>query len=182
MTINDIQIDLIRKPIRRLHLRVYPDGSVVATAPWMMPEGEIVEFVKSKWTWVLRARERVRQHPPKPLPDVSIEQARMLVAYLETHVERWRQIMGEAPVTWKIRNMKTQWGNCRARTRQLTFNLQLALVPDELRDYIIVHELSHLQVQNHGPLFKARESQFMPDWPQRRKALRQYEIQLRNNE
>jgi len=174
MTINNIQIDLIRKPIRRLNLRVYPDGRVVASAPWMMPERTIVEFVQSKWSWVIQMREQVRQHPPKPMPVVSGEQAQMLVTYLQTNVEKWRQIMGEAPVTWKIRNMKSQWGNCRARTRQLTFNLQLALVSDALKDYIIVHELSHLKVQNHGPLFKARESQFMPDWPLRQKALKEY--------
>jgi len=181
--INNLHIDLIRKPIRRLHLRIYPDGKVVVSAPWLMPQRLIQDFVLSKWSWIVTTRERLQQNPPvqRSLPKVSRTQAEELIQYLTENVEKWRLKMGEAPVTWTIRNMRSQWGNCRAQSRRLTFNLQLALVPNCLRDYIIVHELSHLKVQNHGPLFKAREAEFMPDWKERRKQLKEYLNKLYTN-
>jgi len=114
----------------------------------------------------------VRRRPP--LPEISKEQAKELRAYLTTEVERWRVIMGEEPVVWTIRNMRSQWGNCRPQLRKLTFNLQLARVENDLRDYIIVHELSHLKVPNHGAAFKAREAEFMPDFRQRQRRLKAF--------
>jgi len=108
------------------------------------------------------------------LPEVSPEKKKELIDYLTTAVEQWRITMGEEPITWKLRNMRSQWGNCRPQKRLITFNLQLALVEPRLRDYIIVHELSHLKVPNHGAEFKARETEFMPDWKERRKALKEY--------
>jgi len=178
MEINDLHIDVVRKPIRRMHLRVKSDGTVVVSAPWLTPQILIHNFVLQQYQWILQTRERVLQHPPQPLPTISKQQVVALQTYLNENVEKWRIMMHEQPVTWRLRNMKTQWGNCRAQTRQITFNLQLALVPQPLVDYIIVHELSHLQVQNHGPLFKARLSQFMPDWKVRRQQLKEYLIQL----
>lgn len=166
-------MEIQRKWIRRMHLRVYPDGRVVVTVPMLMPTWVINDFVNEHSEWIARTQERLRNNPPRPLPTVTKEQAQELKEWLTERVAYWRQIMNEEPVTWKIRNMKTQWGNCRAASRRLTFNLQLALVDNDLRDYIVVHELSHLQVQNHGPLFKARVARFLPDWEQRRKRLRQ---------
>lgn len=175
MNLEELHIEIVRKAIRRLHLRVYSDGRVVASVPWITPRAEIEAFVRKQEEWIIRTRERVMNNPPQPLPTISKEQAEELRTYLTEAVERWRIKMGEEPVTWRLRNMKTQWGNCRAIKRVVTFNLQLARVPNDLRDYIIVHELSHLKIQNHGPLFKARETLFMPDWQERRKRLQMYQ-------
>jgi len=183
MEINTIHIDLIRKPIRRMHLRVYADGRVVVTAPWLMPSRIIKDFIEKKTDWIIAAQRQLQRQPqPQPqrqrqLPTVTNEKKKELIEYLNKNVEKWRIIMGEEPVTWTIRNMRTQWGNCRAQRRKLTFNLQLALVEDRLKDYIIVHELAHLKVQNHGPLFKARETEFMPDWKERREQLKGFSAQ-----
>ena len=178
MQLADLHIDWQRKPIKRLHLRVYPDGRVVVSSPWLCSRHEVEQFVEKHLDWIRKTQERLNSptnQPTNSLPAITREQAEELIAYLTERVEHWRGVMGEAPVTWKIRNMKTQWGNCRAATRRITFNLQLARVPNELRDYIIVHELAHLQVQNHSPRFYAHVARFIPDWQQRRKALRQFE-------
>lgn len=177
MSVAPIHIEFIRKPIRRMHLHVYPDGRVVVTMPWLMPKRIAQQFVQSQWDWVLTTMDRLQHQPPRVLPTVSKQQADELIAFLTERVEYWRIRMNEEPVTWKVRNMKTQWGNCRPKMRRLTFNLQLALVDNNLRDYIIVHELSHLQVPNHGPLFKARQSLFLPDWPARRQRLKNHQRQ-----
>ena len=69
--------------------------------------------------------------------------------------------------------MKSEWGSCIARKRKLLFNLELARVPKECIEYVVVHELTHLAVQNHGPAFKALMTQRLPQWKERRKQLRQ---------
>jgi predicted metal-dependent hydrolase len=60
--------------------------------------------------------------------------------------------------------MKTRWGTCNTRTRKIWLNLQLAKKPVECLEYVILHELAHLKVPNHGKDFIAIMDQYMPDW------------------
>lgn len=94
--------------------------------------------------------------------------------YLNEAVPRWQQVMGEPEVTWQIKQMRSEWGSCLSRRRKLMFNLELARVPYECIDYIIVHELTHLQVPNHSRLFEARMERFLPQWSTRRQQLNDF--------
>ncbi len=51
-----------------------------------------------------------------------------------------------------IRNNKRNWGSCSGRNN-ISLNLQMMKLPDELIDYILMHELVHTKIKNHGPLF-----------------------------
>ncbi len=51
-----------------------------------------------------------------------------------------------------IRNNKRNWGSCSGRNN-ISLNLQMMKLPDELIDYILLHELVHTKIKNHGPLF-----------------------------
>ena len=70
-----------------------------------------------------------------------------------------------------IRNMRTRWGSCNVKTHRITFNLQLAKVPPRLIEYVVLHEVLHIKIPNHGKGFKALLSLYMPDWKERRKEL-----------
>ncbi len=94
-----------------------------------------------------------------------------LAEKLSALVARWTAAMGEAPVHWDIRRMKSRWGSCTARSRSLRFNLHLARVPERCIEYVVVHELAHLQVQNHSAAFWERVGRFLPDWKARRREL-----------
>ncbi len=93
---------------------------------------------------------------------------------LQPMVQQWLMQLGESPVTWTIRDMRTEWGSCTPKRRTLRFNLKLIGKPLSCIEYVVVHELTHLKVPNHGPAFKQRMTQYLPDWKERKATLNKY--------
>ncbi|MHB1006080.1 MAG: M48 metallopeptidase family protein [Chloroflexota bacterium] len=69
-------------------------------------------------------------------------------------VQAWASRIGVEAREVQIRPMKSKWASCSSRGR-LTFDADLLHQPPAFRAEVIVHELLHLKVPNHGPLFKA---------------------------
>lgn len=72
----------------------------------------------------------------------------------------------------QIRRMKKRWGSLSANGL-LTLNTDLIRAPRECIDYVIIHELCHLQSPDHGPEFYHRLEAVMPDWERRKQKLEQ---------
>jgi predicted metal-dependent hydrolase len=70
----------------------------------------------------------------------------------------------------KVRRMRTRWGSLSGKGT-LTLNVDLIRTPRECIDYMITHELCHLQHRNHGPKFYRLLEQVMPDWEKRKHKL-----------
>ncbi|QOL25721.1 M48 family metallopeptidase [Thalassotalea sp. LPB0316] len=81
------------------------------------------------------------------------------------------------PSGYKVRQYKSRWGSCNSKG-QLTFNSLLAMTPDKLVDYVIVHELCHLKYMNHSTAFWQLVSQFVPDYNTHRQWLKAHQKQL----
>ena len=71
-----------------------------------------------------------------------------------------------------IRNQKTRWGSCSAKGN-INFNYKIALLPERLADYIIVHELCHLGEFNHSRKFWDLVVEAIPDHREIRSELKQ---------
>lgn len=69
-----------------------------------------------------------------------------------------------------VKDMRTRWGTCNASAGRLWFSLMLAQKPIPCVEYVILHELVHLRVPDHGKDFVATLDRYMPDW-RARKAL-----------
>jgi predicted metal-dependent hydrolase len=82
------------------------------------------------------------------------EASRKQTLRLKAEVRRWAKTLDLQPSAITVRAMNTKWGSCSIGGR-LTFDSNLALQPKEVRDEVIVHELLHLRVPNHGPLFRS---------------------------
>ena len=112
-------------------------------------------------------RETVR----RLVEDWMLEEARVLFRHRMEVLVRSTASLGirEAPILG-LRRMKSRWGSCSPRGRIL-MNTHAVKLPLRLVDYILMHELCHLKVPNHGPAFWAHLSDCMPDWPRRKRAL-----------
>jgi len=95
------------------------------------------------------------------------EVARSLV---RARVEYYARLYGVAPKKIFIKNLKSRWGSCSSRGN-LNFHYKLALLPEPLRDYVVVHEVCHLREFNHGPKFWTLVAREIPLWKQLRKEL-----------
>lgn len=72
---------------------------------------------------------------------------------------------------FKIKYMTTKWGTCNSEAKRIWINLQLVSKPLECLEYVILHELIHLKVRNHGNEFVELMNQFMPNWKDTQKLL-----------
>ena len=80
-------------------------------------------------------------------------------------------LVGRAPKQIRIGGQKTRWGSCSARGT-ISLNWRLMLVPADLFDYVIAHELCHLIAPHHKPSFWRELARVMPDYEARRLTLR----------
>jgi predicted metal-dependent hydrolase len=79
-------------------------------------------------------------------------------------IEKWQRIIGVRVADWKVKQMKTKWGTCKVELKQIWLNLELAKKPSSSLEYIIVHELVHLQERHHSDRFITLMDKFMPQW------------------
>lgn len=155
-----------RKPVKYTRIRVHPpDGRVTVTAPRHVSEREIAAFVADKAAWIAKHQERIATAPP-PMGSVPIPEELRPVLYsrIGPLVEYWADRMSLAAPTYSVRRMKTRWGTCNTQRRHITIALELARHDDELLEYVIVHELTHLIERGHGPEFKAIMTHYLPEW------------------
>lgn len=71
-----------------------------------------------------------------------------------------------------LRPMKNKWASCSANGH-LNFNDELVQLDRKLGEYVIVHELLHFRVPNHGPLWKSYMNAYLPDWEELDRALKE---------
>ena len=133
-------------------------------------EKEAIPFVTLKHnTMVLRIR-----------PDMSDDQKQIILAewYREQLkiavpdlIAKWEPLMGVTVQKFFVQRMKTKWGSCNHRARNIRLNTELAKKPPECLEYVVVHEMAHLLEPSHNSRFIALMDQFMPSWRNHREEL-----------
>ena len=90
---------------------------------------------------------------------------------------KWEERTGLRADFWQVKNMTTRWGTCNVSARRIWINLELAKKPIECLEYVILHELAHLRVYNHGKDFAAIMDQHMPNWREVKKRLNELGVE-----
>ena len=83
--------------------------------------------------------------------------------YLCQRVTYWAKRLRVQPRQVRLRHMTRKWGSCSTKGI-VTLDFQLTDRDQGFQDYVIVHELLHLRVPNHGKLFKSLMTMYVPDW------------------
>ncbi|MDD3977697.1 M48 family metallopeptidase [Methanomicrobium antiquum] len=100
---------------------------------------------------------------------------------LENRLSVISKEMGLSHGKFSIRKQKTRWASCSSQ-KTLNFNLRLAALPPHLRDYIIIHELSHIEEHNHSKNFWRIVERFCPKYRECKKELSEYWIMIETNQ
>ncbi len=142
---------------RRYLIRVRDDGVVRVTLPRWGSKREAKAFAEREHAWIQKqlrrvAQERERPRPEPLAPDVErrlrsrakLELPPRLLALAAQHGLTVRRI--------SIRSQKSRWGSC-ARSGHICLNWRLVTMPDFVRDYVMIHELMHLERMDHSPKF-----------------------------
>jgi predicted metal-dependent hydrolase len=169
---------------RRINITVRRDGTVLVTKPKRVSMWEVERFVARCGEWIARTQQKFsklpktsRIEPSKKEYEKYKEVARELVAHRIAH---FNSFYGARFSKISIRNQRSRWGSC-SRTGTLSFNYRIVFLPPHLADYIVVHELCHVQEMNHSKRFWALVSATIPDHLVRRRELRRLERGLLNN-
>lgn len=89
---------------------------------------------------------------------------RVLREKAEVYAACWEERLDVSMNKIFIQKMKTKWGSCNPADRNIRLNLELAKKPQECLDYVILHELLHFFVPNHGTRFVFLMEEHMPHW------------------
>lgn len=221
ITISGIDVLVEKKNIKNMHLYVKPPlGKVSVSAPIVVSEKSIENFVRLNLGWIKKQQEKYINQPRKTVRQyisgetyyiwnkqyflefqpsnrryfkiegnkillgmkqestvqqrekfVREEYRKILSDQLIRLVPKWEAITGLQCDTWNTKYMLTRWGSCNSKAKRIWINLQMAEKPLECLEYVILHELVHLKVRNHGAEFVCEMDNFMPDWKERKTLL-----------
>ena len=175
----DYEITLIRSRRKSLAIEITPELQVVVRAPARMPVREINAFVQEKDDWIrahlqqMAEKKRLReQYREQALSKEELQElATQAMKLIPQKVHYYAQIIGVTYGRITIRNQRTRWGSCSGKGN-LNFNCLLLLMPEEVLDYVVVHELCHRKEMNHPARFWEEVEKILPDYRQRRKWLK----------
>ena len=166
----------LSKRSRRMRLAIYRGGAFVVTAPQGINQNFIENFIIKKSQWVLDKLEYFNKFSEFILPkswkkeflkhkNKALDLAEDRIKYFNNHYKfKVNKI--------SIKNQKTRWGSCSMKGI-INFNYKIALLPERLADYIIVHELCHLGEFNHSRRFWNLVAEAIPDHREIRSELKQ---------
>lgn len=178
MTPHAFPYEIIYSARKTLAIEITADGKVRVRAPKRMPRSSIENFLTEKESWVLKHLQQ-----KKNAADNGYFQNRTLSQSERSHYREiardiftqktayYAQIMGVTYGRIAIREQKTRWGSCSS-SGNLNFNWRLIFAPEEVLNYIVVHELAHRREMNHSPAFYKIVSDIMPDYKKQQTWLR----------
>lgn len=172
----DVEYALKRmKGSKSLKLAVYQDGRFVITAPKWYPMYVINKFIGEKSQWIFNQVKdidfdlvREKQEAERTDYKKSVKLARSII---HSRLEFFNCHYDFSYNRVAIKNQKTCWGSCSQKDN-LNFNYKIVNLPEEMRDYVIVHELCHLQELNHSKQFWNLVSETVPNYRELRMKLK----------
>lgn len=163
---NDIQVFVARSNRKSVSVELKADG-IYVRAPLLMRDIEIKQMLEAKRSWIETHWQTMakRMEETKELPPYTYEEIRDLaekaLQVIPERVKHYAKIIGVDYGRITIRNQRSRWGSCSSKGN-LNFNCLLMLMPEEVMDSVVVHELCHRKHMNHSAQFYAEVERVFP--------------------
>lgn len=164
-----VPVEVERKRVRRLNLRVRPDGTAHLSIPMRTSLERAQRFLDEHESWlrkrIARREELAGEHDDglvplwgrlERLPDGATADElyrEALAGRLPEVIARMEARVGAHASGWQLRVMTTRWGSCTPGTGRIRINVRLAAYPPTCLDYVVAHELTHLLEPSHNARF-----------------------------
>ncbi len=151
-------MDFIRHPrARRYVIRVRPDGTVRVTLPRWGSRRHAELFAEQQRPWIERQQARAatyRRTRAAYSTDMVKHLRQQAARELPVQLYRLAERHGLTVSRVSVRNQRSRWGSC-SPTGHICLNWRLVLMPEAVRDYVLIHELMHLRRLDHSRRFLA---------------------------
>ena len=161
---------IIQKSRRRsISVSIMADNKVLVKAPYGTTERKVQEFLVAKKGWITKHLEKQNREVDQAeslglLSDEEVKRIkRQARKSIPERVGYWAEKIGVTYGRIAIRLQSSRWGSCAANGN-LNFNCLLVLMPPEVLDSVVVHELCHRRYMNHSKEFYAEIDQVFPDY------------------
>ncbi len=165
--------------LRSMRLAIHHDGRIIITTGKRVSDEVIQSFLKEKSLWIKDKVTYFKNNPktsltPKTNEEVFFYKKKALEIVKERLVHfnvYYNYVYGKVT----IKDTKGRWGSCSSKGN-LNFNYKIALLPPELADYVVVHELCHLKEMNHGEKFWTLVEKQIQHYKKLRTELKKYSL------
>ena len=166
-----------RAGTKRVSIRVGVGGKVTVSAPLRVPKFFIERFVKEKADWIEGAKKQIKKKEAEQdtriqFPSFESSKARAKKLLLE-RARYWADQYGVKFERLSIKRAATRWGSCSSKGN-LNFHYRLYFLPEELREYVVVHEICHLLEMNHSRAFWKQVERTQPQWRTYKRQLQKF--------
>jgi predicted metal-dependent hydrolase len=160
-------------------ITVSPDKTITVTIPRGGSLSEAKQFLKSKISWIQKQLQKIdRQAHCRDLPDLDIDLEEAQIN-LFNRLDYFSEKHGFSYNRAGFRCQKTRWGSCSGKNN-INLNVNIAFLPEELQDYVLLHELVHTKVKNHSRKFWAELDKYTEGRAKElSKELKKYRIRMR---
>ncbi len=172
-----VNVEVIQSNRKTMSIQVRKTGQVIVRAPLWMKRTDIEKLISEKETWIkkhLEAFQKQNENPethiqtsPQELELLAQKAKKVLPGKVAYYAEKVGVTYGRIT----IRNQKTRWGSCSAKGN-LNFNCLLMKAPEEVQDYVVVHELCHRKQMNHSKEFWVEVEKILPEYKKQEKWLK----------
>ena len=161
----DYKVEIIvNKRLKHSYISIDKNKKILVKTPFKSKQF-IDSLLEEKSTWIAKQFIKIEK-------TILIQERELYsLEFIENRVKQFSNLMNLTYTKLKFRKMKSRWGSCNSK-REITLNSELSKVAKELIDYVIVHELAHIEHMNHSKYFHALVENFLPNSKTYRKELK----------
>jgi predicted metal-dependent hydrolase len=148
--------------------------SVYITAPFYMQKRRIESVVERQRKWIEEKHKKVIEkyaHIPL-LPLITEEYKKEVFLLAKERLDYFAKKIGVSYFELRIVKGRSFWGSCTQKGK-ISIHCHIKTLPQELQDYIFIHELCHRKEMNHSPRFWALVEEYSPHYKKYRKEIKE---------